>query len=68
MTEFEELKTVQRIMALYRERGQERTPADIREYSRRIIRQGGLSPQASYQVIEGHLLEKNPNPENWEDS
>jgi hypothetical protein len=66
MTEFDEDVTIRRIMALYRERGREMTPQDVRLYARQVARKSNLSLHKALEAIEADLLEKNPRPEKWD--
>lgn len=66
MTEFDEIKAVQRIQQLLLERLIERTPEQIRRHAKRTAKRMGSRISTAYQCLEDILLSSNPEAENWE--
>jgi len=66
MNEFDETVAIRRLHDLLRERGAERTPAEIRRSVNKIARQLQITYDAAVDYWERLLLSNNPNPEKWE--
>jgi hypothetical protein len=66
MTDFDIQATIKRIIALYRERGLERTRDDIVKYSKSIAKKNKISETKALLAIERDLLDDNPKPEKWD--
>jgi len=66
MNEFDEIVAVRRLHDLLRERGAERTPAEIRRTLRKMSRAMQITYDAAVDYWERLLLSNNPNPEKWE--
>ena len=60
MTEFDEIKTVQRIRELHLERLQEFTPAQIGSRAKNLARHHGITVDAAYAAIKDDLLSSPP--------
>ena len=58
MSAAEERLVIQRIMRLYRNRGQEKTPDDVRREGVRVQSLLRCSPQEAYDNIEQHVMRK----------
>jgi len=67
MTEFDEMKTVQRIADLYRDRGREVTPNQVRARAMRFAKSRAIEIDAAYKAIEDNLLSRNQNSESWDE-
>ncbi len=63
MTDFDEIKAVQRIAELYRERGREVTPDEVRHGAKGFAKRHGFTVEQVYDAIESVLLSRNPNDE-----
>lgn len=66
MNEFEEIIAVRNVIRLLRERGIERTEADVRRRAATYRRKFGFSAGEAYEALEGELLDRKPHPEEWE--
>jgi hypothetical protein len=58
--EFDYQATVRKIIALYRERGLERTETDVLKYAKALMQRHGISTRKALDVIEDDLLSSPP--------
>lgn len=68
MTEFDELKYLERIVDLLAERGREVTPEQVRRSAVRNSKSLGLSLEDAFQAMEDDLLSRPPPNQRWPDS
>lgn len=65
MTEFDEQQLTERLIELYRERGEELTAEVVVRRARKRFGRG-ISLYEALERLEDLLLSHNPNPETWD--
>ena len=61
MTEFDELKRIECVQGLLRERGQKRTAESVRAEAGRLANANGTSLEAALEAMEDDLLSSPPD-------